>query len=209
MTDTLTYLRAYKDQDLFTLPICKSVSDLFHVQYKWQKNPFIPLHYLNPICIERQINYLWQGKGRGVYKKNLKNIYCTGTLDVKDDFCCLGFFPNFFFFLWSHNTPQTTWVSASYSWPKDNFSTRGLNTSTVTRLCWKPIWGVGVVNENVKHISAYNVQRLDLHNCTQFATCTARDENEIKTSWEWLSWEDTITIKNLNIKYKYRATEHC
>lgn len=97
MTDTLTYLRAYKDQDLFTLPICKSVSDLFHVQYKWQKNPFIPLHYLNPICIERQINYLWQGKGRGVYKKNLKNIYCTGTLDVKDDFCCLGFFPNFFF----------------------------------------------------------------------------------------------------------------
>lgn len=52
-----------------------------------------------------------------------------------------------------------------------------------------------VVNENAKHISAYNVQRLALHNCTQFATCTARDESEIKTSWEWLSWEDTITIK--------------
>ena len=54
-----------------------------------------------------------------------------------------------------------------------------------------------VVNENAKHISAYNVQRLDLHNRTQFATCTARDENEIKTSREWLSWEDTITVKKI------------
>lgn len=105
MTDTLTYLRAYKDQDLFTLPICKSVSDLFLAQYKWQKDPFIPLHYLNPICIERQINYLWQGKGRGVYKKNLKNIYCTGSLDVKHMSSAVWvFFPQFFFLMVT-NTP--------------------------------------------------------------------------------------------------------
>lgn len=120
MTDTLTYLRAYKDQDLFTLPICKSVSDLFLVQYKWQKDPFIPLHYLNPICIERQINYLWQGKGRGVYKKNLKNIYCTGSLDVKHMSSAVWvFFPQFFF-SYGHTThPYTNiiWVSVSYSWP--------------------------------------------------------------------------------------------
>lgn len=105
MTDTLTYLRAYKDQDLFTLPVCKSISDLFLVQYKWQKNPFIPLHYRNPICIERQINYLWQGKGRGVYKKNLKNIYCTGSLDVKHMSSAVWVFSPSFLFLWSHNTP--------------------------------------------------------------------------------------------------------
>lgn len=131
---------------------------------------------------------------------------------------CLGFFPQFFFpqSHTIHPYTNTTWVSASevvHSTVDILFLT---NKKTSAQEAWtlaqwqlyaespSGVWKV--VNENTKHISAYNVQRLDLHKCTRFATCTARDENEIKTSWEWLSWEDTISIKkNLNIKYKYRS----
>lgn len=137
----------------------------------------------------------------------MKNLYCTGSLDVKhmSFVVCLGFFPKFFSQSHTiHPYTNTTWVSARevVHSTVDIFLT---NKRTSAQEAWtlaqwqvcaespSVVWKV--VNENTKHNSAYNVQRLDLHNCTHFATCTARDENEIKTSWEWLSWEDTISIK--------------
>lgn len=112
----------------------------------------------------------------------MKNLYCTGSLDVK--YISSTFFSRFFFCPIIYPYTNITSVSASevvHSTVDTTFDQKNSAQEAWTLAQWQVyaespsgVWEV--VNENAKHISAYNVQRLDLYNCTHFATCTARDE---------------------------------